>query len=495
MTRVRALLLVAAVSLAVHLPGLTAPPLDYHHHRQVNTAAVARNYARLSLNILKPQIDWEGPRREGGHAGTELPLYMWLMGLLWPLLGLGAAWGRVLSAFCSALTAAYLYLLVERKLDRKKALWSALAFSLIPVEIYFGRTIQPEAMALLGTMAALFHWDRWLSADKKPGDWAAAVAAAFVAVGLKLPYAYVLGPLAFLAWSRGRLWTPSALAAAPLALGLALAWYKWAASGSYVVPVNKEQFASLINHGPLWTYFEKTFVQRLPELFIGWAALPFWLIGIKRGGRSFFGAWWGFVALSLLAAGEYAYRHEYTGLPWAPVNAVFIGLGFSRLLETRRTLALALAAAVPALAAYRVSHWYKQGFPFLAGAARAADAVSARDDLFVANERANSVVLYHLDRLGWSWSLQEAGERNLGLLDEKIAAGARFFATDKAALSGPYARRLARHPVVWDDGGLMIYDLRERSGRSASRSRRAASAGRASAPSAPKAAGTRPARP
>lgn len=481
MTRSGELLLVAAVSLAVHLPGLTAPPLDYHHHRQVNTAAVARNYARESLAILKPQIDWEGPR-SGGHAGTELPLYMWLMGLLWPLLGLGAVWGRVLSVVCSALTAAYLYLLVERKLDRRTALWSALAFSFIPIEIYFGRTIQPEAMALLGTMAALLHWDRWLARDAKPWDWPAAVAAAFVAVGLKLPYAYVLGPLAVLAHGRGRLWTPAALAAAPLALGLALAWYKWAASGSYVVPVKAAQFASLINHGPLWTYFEKTFIQRLPELFIGWAALPFWLLGAARGWRSFFGVWWGFVALSLLAAGEYAYRHEYTGLPWAPVNAVFIGLGLARLLETRRPLALALAAAVPALAAYRVSHWYKQGFPFLAGAGAAADAVSARGDLFVTNERANSVVLYYLDRLGWSWSLQEAGPKSLGLLDEKVAAGARFFATDKAALSGIYAERLARHPLVWDDGALAIYDLRGSSARPGPASRRAAAGGKASPP-------------
>jgi 4-amino-4-deoxy-L-arabinose transferase-like glycosyltransferase len=489
MNRHRELLLAAAVSLAVHLPGLVAPPLDYHHHRQVNTAAVARNYARESRGILRPQIDWEGPRQEGGHAGTELPLYMWLMGLLWPLLGLGAVWGRVLSASFSALTAVYLYLFVERKLDRRTALWSALAFSFIPLEIYFGRTIQPEAMALLGTMAALYHWDRWLSKDGKSWDWAAAVTAAFVAIGLKLPYAYVLGPLALLAYGQGRLWTPAALAAAPLALGLALAWYKWAAAGSYVVPVNKAQFASLINHGPLWTYFQKTFLQRLPELAIGWAALPFWLLGVRHGWRSFFGSWWTFVALSLLAAGEYAYRHEYTGLPWAPVNAIFIGLGLARLLNKRRPWALALAAAVPLVAAYRVAHWYKQGFPFLAGAGAAAAAVSERGDLFVTNERAGSVVLYYLDRLGWSWSLEEAGPTRLGELDEKIAQGARFFATDKAALSGIYAERLQRHPLVWNDGGLLIYDLKGSSTHRKPRSRRAAASGRAFPPSGPAASG------
>jgi len=98
------LALVLAASLLAHARGLFAPPLDYHHHRQVNTAAIARNYHRHGLEFASPRIDWRGDYQ--GRAATEFPLYMWLVGLLWPLGGLGELWGRLLSALFSAATSA-----------------------------------------------------------------------------------------------------------------------------------------------------------------------------------------------------------------------------------------------------------------------------------------------------------------------------------------------------------------------------------------------------
>ena len=38
--------IVGALSILFHLRGLAAPLLDYHFHRQVNTASIARNYWR-----------------------------------------------------------------------------------------------------------------------------------------------------------------------------------------------------------------------------------------------------------------------------------------------------------------------------------------------------------------------------------------------------------------------------------------------------------------
>src|SRR5579883_1218110 len=95
-----AAMLAVALSWALHLRGLTAGPYDYHYHRQTQTALIARNLRRDGLNPLRPRIDWAGagePAPSRATAASELPLFMWLMGLLWPILGLGEIWGRVLA--------------------------------------------------------------------------------------------------------------------------------------------------------------------------------------------------------------------------------------------------------------------------------------------------------------------------------------------------------------------------------------------------------------
>jgi hypothetical protein len=198
LNRAACLAIVAFFSLLVHAKGLTAPLLDYHYHRQVNTASIARRYWRAATPIQQPRIDWDGASDR--LAATELPVYMWVYGKLWPVAGLGEKWGRVLSVIASLLTALLLFLLFERELGREAALWGASIFSLLPVEIYFGRTVQPEATALLALTSSLFFWSRALEAERPWGAWAAAVLCAFIAVGLKLPYAHLLIPLAGLTW-------------------------------------------------------------------------------------------------------------------------------------------------------------------------------------------------------------------------------------------------------------------------------------------------------
>lgn len=473
MTRRWALALVLAVSLLSHVKGLTAPPLDYHFHRQVNTAAIARNYAENGRHFFTPQIDWAGAYR--GRAATEFPLYMWLTGVLWPAFGLGVTWGRLLSALFSALSALYLFLFLERRLSFAEAAAGACLFSLIPVEVYFGRTIQPEALALAATLAALYHWDAFLDAES-PLHWAAAVLGAFLAIAHKLPYAYALLTLAFLAHAR-RGWAafsrPLVLAAAPLCAAAVFAWYKFASTGAYVVPTNPSQFTALLNYKLFYVQFQ--LVSRLPELGATWAGMALaapgaWLLW-KRGDR-FFHAWWASVALYIVAGGAYTFYHEYTSLPFAPVMAAFMGAGLvsawrgaERLPGTayRRALLAALVLAMPVMTVFRIKHWYIQNFPFLARAQAAADSVSKPDDLFLCNQRATSVYLYEMRRRGWSFGFADAGAEWTRQAQEAIAGGARFFAT-AAENYTPEQRAWfdARYPKVYDDGAFLIYKLEKK---------------------------------
>ncbi|MBI3553791.1 MAG: glycosyltransferase family 39 protein [Elusimicrobia bacterium] len=484
MTRRLCLALVAAASIAAHLKGIASPPLDYHYHRQCNTATIARNYHRNGLRFGTPQIDWEGDY--AGKAATEFPLYMWLMGLFWPIAGLGALWGRLLSSAFSALTAVYLFLFLdkrEKRLERRAALYAGVLFSAIPLEVYFGRTIQPEALALLATMGALYHWDAWLDAPRKRGHWAAATGFAFLAIAHKLPYLYLLLPLAGLAWlpPRRRPWSdPWAWSACALTLAGVAGWYRYASSGVFVVPAHAGEFLKMLEyeHLPYFIFFQ--FFSRLPELAATYGGLALGVAGAWRlaaiGGQRFFALWWAAVAIDMALAGGYAHWHEYTSLPFAPVNAALIGAGLDWLQKKSEMLAPAqrfkarlalagLALSIPLHAALRIGHWYRVDYPYLWGADKAAASVSLPQDLFVCNQRTSSACLFSLDRKGWSWEVTEVGARaSAELLERRVNEGAKFYATSKSRLDEPEAKTWkayleARHKAVYDRDDLLIFRL------------------------------------
>ncbi|MBI4061489.1 MAG: glycosyltransferase family 39 protein [Elusimicrobia bacterium] len=481
--RGRCLAVVAFLSILAHAKGLTAPLLDYHYHRQVNTASIARGYWRNASPLHEPRIDWDGPSDR--LAATELPVYMWVYGKLWPIAGLGEKWGRLVSAAASLLTALLLFLLFEEEFGLEAAFWGASVFSLLPIEVYFGRTVQPEATALLALIGALVLWSRSLGPGRPWGPWAGAVLCAFVAVGLKLPYVHLLAPLAGLTWRRlGRRafldWRMHA--AGLLSMGGVIAWYLHARGGVYVVPTHANEYTSLLSYDRLPYFIQFQIFSRFPELVTTYGGLVLFAVGAREvlsGKRDVFWlSWLGGVALHLFAMSGYSHYHEYTALPLVPVAAGLIGVGAARLREkaaaappSRRAFALAgvalLLVSIPAHSALRIRRWYRQGFEYLEGAGRAAAAVSAPSDLFLTNCQASSVLLYYLDRRGWSSEFDMRPETAAATVDEYAAKGARFLASEKRGLfaepDGALWRRLrARGKPAWDDGRLVIFPLGRR---------------------------------
>jgi hypothetical protein len=469
---------VALLSLLVHAKGLTAPLLDYHFHRQVNTASIARGYWRNGLPIQEPRIDWEGG--EDRLAATELPVYMWAYGKLWPVAGLGEKWGRLISVAASLLTALLLFAFFDAELGREAAFWGASIFSLLPVEVYFGRTVQPEATALLALVGALFFWSRSLEAGRPWGAWAGAVFCAFIAVGLKLPYAHLLVPLAGLTWRKlGRKATADwrMYAAGLASMGGVIAWYLHARRGVYVVPTHADEYTKLLSYARIPYFIQFQIFSRFPEVVMTYAGVVFLAIGARRvlweKRDPFWLSWFAGVVAHLFAMSGYSHSHEYTALPLAPVAAGLIGVGVARLREQaalarRPSLAYAgvalLIAAIPAHSALRIGHWYKQGFDYLGGAGKAAAAVSAPRDLFLTNCQAPSVLLYYLDRQGWSGELDMNPATAGAYVDEIAAKGARFIASEKRGLfaepdGAMWKRFRARGAPVWDDGKLVIFPL------------------------------------
>ncbi len=473
------LAVVAFLSLLVHAKGLTAPLLDYHFHRQVNTASIARGYWRAAHPVQQPRIDWDGG--EDRLAATELPVYMWVYGKLWPVGGLGERWGRLISVAASLLTALLLFVFFDRELGREAAFWGASIFSLLPVEVYFGRTVQPEATALLALIASLFFWSRSLDDGRPWGAWALAVFCAFMAVGLKLPYAHLLVPLAGLTWRRlgRRTFSDWRMYAAGLvSMGGVIAWYLHARQGVYVVPTHADEYTKLLSYSRIPYFIQFQIFSRFPEVVMTYAGVVLLAVGARKvlweKRDAFWLSWFFGVILHLFAMSGYSHAHEYTALPLAPVAAGLIGAGVARLREKAagaKNPALALAGvafllvAIPAHSALRISHWYRQGYEYLEGAGNAAAAVSAPEDLFFTNCQASSVLLYYLDRRGWSSEFEfEDPARLDDILRSHHAKGARFVASEKRGLfaepdGSMWKRFRAKGAPAWDDGRLVIFPL------------------------------------
>src|SRR4051794_7793460 len=103
---INAYLIIICFSLLVHLPGITSPLLDYQAYRQCQTASMSRNYVRHGMHFLTPELDPAGiPVR----AGTEFPIYSYLVAVLFKLFGTREIWGRLWSSALAAWGAVFLY--------------------------------------------------------------------------------------------------------------------------------------------------------------------------------------------------------------------------------------------------------------------------------------------------------------------------------------------------------------------------------------------------
>ena len=470
---------IVAFSLLVHLPGITSPLLDYHAYRQCQTASMARNYVRHGMHFLQPELDTEGrPRR----AGTEFPIYSYLLAIGFRLFGPHDILGRFLSAIFAAWGAVLLYGFARPRLGNAVAWASGLAMSALPIHIYFTRSVQPEPMALWGLLGFLYYFDRWLNRGGGTRDWVLAVLLGALAPLLKLPFIYLIAPLwLFLGWERFR-WgvfkKPAFLASGAAIAALTLAWYRYAGTAPVgVLPLTAQEHWKNLRPVLTMNLWLDHFVSRLPELCTTYPGLIFGTAGAMRllhpsplagegkdgGGRNLFlFAWLGAPALYIVLLGQYGLTHRYPALPFAPVCAVFIAAGIVKLRDRLpRALLIVLVLGIPLHAGLRIKHWYALEYPWVFQARDAVARLCPPDELLITNTREHPVLLYHLDRYGFAPDLEETG---LQVLDGYKKTGARMLLT-------PTGESWARHPewsayfaknarLLHGDPDYLIYRLR-----------------------------------
>ncbi len=338
------LLFLMALALMPRLYNLNSPVIGVHSWRQADTAAIARNLAEAPWGLSElwriayPQVDWGG----GGYAESEFPLYTTLVSLVYRVLGIHEIYARGLSVIFSLVGLYFLYKLVALCFDPSVAFWSALFYAILPLSVFYSRTVQPESLVLMGGLGGLYFFKRSLASAtlSQRQRWIdLGISGGFVAIAalLKvLPIVYLGLPLLFLAavkyryklFLRWELW----LYALGI-LGVTAAWYIHAHNifldtgltfGFWSGDTNRYSWASLLSFKYWLDILFRTMVRHfaVASFFVALVGLSFrrdkaedwmWEVGL-------FGS---FLAGALAPTSSYV--HEYYQLPVMMFGVVFIG--------------------------------------------------------------------------------------------------------------------------------------------------------------------------
>jgi len=361
------LLFLGAIALIPRLYHLNSPIIGVHAWRQADTAAMARNFYRMQLShpglnnlwrFFYPQVDWGG----GGYAETEFPIYPAIVSWLYRLTGDDMLYARLVTVLFSLIGLYFLYRLVELCFDRSVAFWSALFYAILPLSVFYGRTVQPESLVMMSTLGGLYFFKRWTVSEQKRDlvfSWGLSAIALLTKV---LPLIYLGIPLLFLAVLKfkGRIVRRLDLWIYVIALlAVTFAWYYHA---HQIYLDTGLTFGFWSNDTDRYSWIDLLSIKYWADILLRLAVRHFAIFGFivaligltyKRHQLEDY-LWEVGLGSSLLAnalAPTSSYIHEYYQLPTMLYGLVFIGKVYSKTFNSN------LNQTPPVSSASRPSFW------------------------------------------------------------------------------------------------------------------------------------------
>ena len=352
---------------ALRLVNINAPIIGVHSWRQADTAALARNFQLNQLPIWLPQVDWGGV--SSGYAETDFPLYSYGVGLLYQFFGLHEWLARGLSLLCS-IGAIYLVQRLGSNLFGQAAgWWGGLFFAVLPLSVFYGRSVQPEALLMLSSALAL---ERGLAYRQQGGKFnlvlmgLGLVIASLVKV---LPLFWLGIPLLWLGWRRWPLWL-----AGVIALLATVAWYAHAhqlfletglSFGFWGSKASRYSWADLLN----WRYWGDILL-RFSLRGLAVLGLPLLVFGLwlpkQNEAEGMLPLGLGVVLIAGALAPSSSYIHEYYQLPLLLFACPLLGKAWQKLqLKStkigKRWLAVALGLVlIISFTVLQLDYWSKE---------------------------------------------------------------------------------------------------------------------------------------
>ena len=334
------LTLILAAQFMLHLPFLTERPVSIHTWRMADTGAMAKHWIEDGYPGFKMRIDWD--RGESGYVQTELPVYTWLLGLVWTVAGQSFRLAQLLSLGLAVLAFYCFYRFSRLFVGDRVALLATALLATQPLVFYFTWSVQPESLLLLVSYGSLWAWASWLR-QPRPLTllvWALAV---FVSLTIK-PQTLLLTVVMYLLARREggqapQRWVWPAIALITV-LALTALWFFYGheiylrTNNSFGITTGggADKFSVGLHLGHLNWYAH---VVRFTVFYIVAAPLvPFLAIGVvaawKDPGLRFIVAWAIVVLLSFMILAEAVWVMNYYMLPLGAPAALLTALGLDR---------------------------------------------------------------------------------------------------------------------------------------------------------------------
>lgn len=465
-------ILIVMLFVALHAPRITMPPLDEHSWRQVDTAAVARNFQYESPNILLPRVDIRG--QLSGITGMEFPLYNYLLFIFNSIFKYQHWHGRLITLAFSCLGLAYFYALIKRRYSKSLANFSLGVLALIPLYFIFSKNIQPDIMMLAFMMMSLFYANEYAKRmEDKYFYWM--VTTLSITTLVKLPAVFVIIPIAFILGEGGikSILSKKKLITIFLIVGLpVIAWYGYSdylskhyGMGNYFYgDTSILKSIKISSTKGFWkTIADYLLPLRFPLGILYFLAFMGFLVSVAR--KNYMPIIWlgAFIVFEALFAIK-GFYHNYYALPLVPPLALLIGIGidwiYHNLKKQSKIIAVLFCTSIILAGTFFIAVSWKKFFLNNASEGylnleRIANDFIDKNDLVITNGNVNPIMLYFSNRKGWS--LPES-MMNVSDLRSYIGAGGKYIIINKSIIS-PAVLSALRYDYknLFEDNNFIIF--------------------------------------
>ncbi|RPI14601.1 MAG: hypothetical protein EHM58_16140 [Ignavibacteriae bacterium] len=123
--------------------------------RQFDTEFFAYAYFRNGINLFKPSVCWLGAHKT---LILEFPLISAIISVFYDMFGHSVVYARLVIFIFFLASAIYLYLLVKYFYYRRLAAITVFVYFLIPLSVYYSRSINIDFPVLFFSLAALYYY-------------------------------------------------------------------------------------------------------------------------------------------------------------------------------------------------------------------------------------------------------------------------------------------------------------------------------------------------
>lgn len=166
--------LILVVAFILRLYKIDSAIADWHAWRQVDTAAVSRNFLKEGFNPFIPKYDdmvaisEQNVPNYNRYRFVEFPIYNTLVYFLYLLNGgVDVRLARLVSILMSLGSTAFIFLIVRKYWGKFTALTAALIFAILPFNIFFSRTTLPEPTLVFFSLGMFYFVNRWIFENTK----------------------------------------------------------------------------------------------------------------------------------------------------------------------------------------------------------------------------------------------------------------------------------------------------------------------------------------